>query len=656
MKKWIVLDTECFHGYWLLKIKGIESGIVRSYELYDDHPLPVDRIKDVLTNYTTVGFNSNNYDLPMIQLALTGATTAQLKEASDWLIVGGNTAWDFRDKYNLPRPAWDHVDLIEVAPGQASLKLYGGRLHSKKLQDLPYDPNTIIDTPALRESVSTYCENDLDTTIDLYRKLRPQLDLRENMSKGYGIDLRSKSDAQIAEAVIRSEVGKKLGRRVEKPNIPPGTTFRYKAPARMVFQTPALQQKLREIEGSAFITDKNGSPIEPPALAGAVIKIGRGEYRMGIGGLHSSETCAAHWATDDTVLMDVDVASYYPSIILRCMLYPKHMGQAFLDVYQGIVDKRLAAKKAKDTVVADALKITINGSFGKLGSMWSSLYAPDLMIQTTVTGQLALLMLIERMEATGIEVVSANTDGIVLKFGKAKHDVVEANIKWWEATTGFAMEATKYRALLSRDVNNYIAIKDGGGTKGKGAFADVALSKNPQAQICVTAVKQFLDKGVPLAQTIIECRDVRQFLVVRTVKGGAIKITRTNYDDRLTPAKKRDLLLAVGWQVVVPGPVAKMQLADAWNPPCDVETAYRINCGEDDFYYIGKVVRWYYSSTVTGCFHYMTKNKSGNRNAVPNSDGGRELMELPEVLPSDINYDWYIDTAKSILSDIGVRI
>ena len=36
-----------------------------------------------------------------------------------------------------------------------------------------------------------------------------------------------------------------------------------------------------------------------------------------------------------------------------------------------------------------------------------------MLIQTTVTGQLALLMLIENIELAGFTVVSANTDGIV---------------------------------------------------------------------------------------------------------------------------------------------------------------------------------------------------------------------------------------------------
>src|SRR5665648_505827 len=119
--------------------------------------------------------------------------------------------------------------------------------------------------------------------------------------------------------------------------------------------------------------------------------------------------------TKDFYLIDKDCTSYYPSIILGLRLYPTHMGDCFLEVYETIVNKRLEAKRNKDKVVANALKITINGSFGKLGSKYSNLYAPDLLIQVTLTGQLALLMLIEMIEGIGISIVSGNTDGIVIK-------------------------------------------------------------------------------------------------------------------------------------------------------------------------------------------------------------------------------------------------
>ena len=57
----------------------------------------------------------------------------------------------------------------------------------------------------------------------------------------------------------------------------------------------------------------------------------------------------------------------------------------------------------------------LNGTFGKTGSPYSVLFAPEMMIQTTITGQLALLMLIEHLETASISVISANTDGIVIQ-------------------------------------------------------------------------------------------------------------------------------------------------------------------------------------------------------------------------------------------------
>ena len=655
MKKEVVLDVECYRNYFLVKFRGVESGISRDFEMFDDKELDRKTILQILIQYRIVNFNGNNYDLPMICYAMTGATCGELKRASDWIIAGEHTSWEFYDRYGLTRPDWvESLDLIEVAPGQASLKLYGARLHSRRLQDLPIPPDAHI-APDQRPLLRDYCGNDIDTTLDLRRHLAAQISLRETMSEQYGIDLCSKSDAQIAETVIRQEVSKLLGRRVGKPTISAGTTFHYKAPAFLKFKTEQLRQKLGEIECAHFVIADSGAPIEPPALAGAEITIGSSVYRMGIGGLHSSETSVAHFADDDTIVMDADVASYYPRIILNCGLYPKHLTQVFLEVYNHIVERRLAAKHAGDKVTADSLKITINGSFGKFGSKYSALYAPDLMIQVTVTGQLALLMLIEALEMAGIRVVSANTDGIVLKFARARLGDVRSIIAHWMSATGFEMEETFYRALISRDVNNYIAIKAGGGTKGKGEFAEVTIAKNPQNAICVDAVKAFLDVGKPVTQTILECRDVRQFLTARTVRGGAIKITKTTYDDTLKPSGKRAWLLANGWTQVVDGPLAKARFAPmAGEPGHDVESAYRMACGEDEFDYIGKVVRWYFAAGEKGALHYMTQNSKGNRSKVPSSEGAKPLMELPDEFPTDVDYDKYISEANEMLKSLGV--
>ncbi|MDE5458240.1 hypothetical protein GWE18_36630 [Bradyrhizobium sp. CSA112] len=66
--------------------------------------------------------------------------------------------------------------------------------------------------------------------------------------------------------------------------------------------------------------------------------------------------------------------------------------------------------------------------------------------------------------------------------------------------------------------------------------------------------------------------------------------------------------------------------------------------------YLGKVIRWYYSTDASGSINYKL-----NGNKVARSDGAKPLMELPDALPNDVDYDWYIREAESILIDIGYR-
>ena len=590
MKQTLILDLEIYRDYFLAMFRNVDTGRVRAFELFDGQPLDTDTIKSILKSYRLVTFNGANFDIPLLMLALKRPDNAIIKKACDSIINNNLRGWQFERQWDVVVPKdLDHIDLIEVAPGTASLKIYGGRMHCARMQDLPIEPDASIsaaDRPVLRD----YCANDLVTTQDLYERLLPQIELRHKMSEEWALDLRSKSDAQIAEAVIGRKVADILQAEVKRPEVAAGTKFTYRPPEFIQFVTPALQDVLERLRAERFVVPDSGKVMMPKWLQDTAIEIGTSVYRMGIGGLHSSEQSVAHVADDDTILVDRDVASYYPNIILRTGLAPAHMGNAFTRTYQDIVERRLKAKAAGDKVTDSALKITINGSFGKFGSKWSKLYSPDLLIQTTITGQLALLMLIEALESEGIPVVSANTDGVVIKCPKARAPMMEFVAWEWEHATGFTTEATYYRALYSRDVNNYVAIKPDGGFKLKGAYAPAGLQKNPTNEICTGAVVKYLLDGTPVADTIRACQDIRKFVTIRQVKGGAIK------DDK----------------------------------------------------YLGKAVRWYYAVGAAGTINYKI-----NGYTVARSEGARPLMEIPESLPTDIDYAWYIAEAESILKAIG---
>jgi DNA polymerase elongation subunit (family B) len=587
--------------------RRISDGKIIYFEKFNDSELNRQNVLHIVNKYTIITFNGNKYDCVILEAACQGFTNESLHKITGVIIDNQLQAWQARKQFGIAAMEFDHIDLIEVAPLKASLKIYGGRLHCPTLQDLPIPPEAIIresDLPNMR----SYCGNDLKDTELLFLQLEPEIELRTRMSEEYGVDLRSKSDAQIAEAVIKKEMDKHYGVIPKRPKVKPETEYFYKAPSNLEFKTPILKDLFRQYTTLPFIVsdagyvefnfeiteeDRNKKGALPKQKKKLKFMIGDTKYTSGIGGLHSCEKSVSH-TNDRCILRDYDVASYYPRIILNNKLFPKHIGPSFLKIYESIVNRRLKAKKSGDKVTNESLKITINGSFGKLGSKWSCLYSPDLMLQVTVTGQLNLLMLIERFELAGIPVVSANTDGIVVKMEPELETLARSIVEDWEFDTGYEMEGTDYCSLNSRDINNYIAVKEKG-SKGKGAYCDqrehyYKLRSNPTNDICTEAVKEFLTNNVPIRDTILGCRDITKFISLRTVNGGAVK------DGKL----------------------------------------------------IGKAIRWYYGVNELDAIYYKT---SGNK--VPKSEGGVPIMELPDKFPNDVDLEWYVNEAKRILKDIG---
>ena len=347
-RKTCVFDVECYVNYWSIAFRCVETGDTRRFSMYrDGAPLNTAGIAKIFRNWRVVSFNGNGYDMPMVSLAMSGATNGELKRASDGIILADIRPWQFEELHKVSLPDYiDHVDLMEVSPGsptKPSLKMYGGRLHSRTMRDLPFDPDRVL-SPEDVQQLDLYHDNDLEVTKDLYFELLPQIELRCQLSDQYAVDVRSKSDAQIAEAVIKAEVERASHRKVYKPDVKAGM-FHYTPPAWVKFETAEMRSLLQQIAEVPFVVKSNGVVELPALLSEAKIKIGSGAYQMGIGGLHSTESRISHYSDDEFVLLDRDVTSYYPALILLNRLYPKQLGAVFLTVYESILKRRVAAKR-----------------------------------------------------------------------------------------------------------------------------------------------------------------------------------------------------------------------------------------------------------------------------------------------------------------------
>ena len=575
-----VLDIECYPNYFLIAMKDFKKD--KLYTFSHQSKFKSKEIKKIREIYNAkkliVTFNGNRYDIPMIDFALTGANVEELYLLSQKIINDNLATWMIYRKFE--QTILNHIDLIDVPPGvRIGLKLYGARLGSKKLQDLPYKFDTDLSKKQIKV-IELYCENDLNVTKELYDATLDLTKLREHMSTKYGMDLRSKGDAQIAEAVMVSELDG-----VQKPpSLGKNYRIKYKAPKYIKYHNKELRAILSNLQKIDFELDGQGSVILPPMDP---ITIGETTYKMGIGGLHSQESNLAV----EGGMRNADYASMYPFIMICNDYYPDHIGKKFIKVFQKIVETRINAKKSGDKLTADSLKIVINSVFGKLGSKYSKLYSPDLMLHTTITGQLTLLMVIERLEEKlNIRVKSANTDGVEYQCSDKKWPKAIKVMDEIDKISGYTMEHESYEALYARDVNNYIAKYDGY-VKTKGAYSENGIRKNPVTPICFEAVRQFVNKGIDLESTIRNCDDINQFLSVRRVTGGA-----------------------------------------TWKGK-----------------YLGKIVRWYYSKKG----EIITYEKNGNK--VPMTDGAKPMMDLKDNLPDDLDFDWYIRYAERALGDINPR-
>lgn len=638
MKQLVFFDTEIMglNNPRFLVCYKIESDQPKA--VWDDDEEGLDCLAAIMKSdkFTWVGFNSSSFDLPLIAALMRGADNPKLKHMADKIIRDEMKSWKVYEEFDIKPLDIDHIDLLEVAPGTlTSLKTYAGRMNFPHLKDLPFDPDTDIENN-MRSTVENYCFNDVLITEALYRKLEKAIALRQDMSEKYGTDLRSKSDAQIAQTILV----KRAGLKNNAANHP--SKVRYKAPKfiKTLFERHSneeLNSLLKQLTEYEFPIDSRSGAIQTPYFLNEPIQVGEGTYQLGIGGLHSThDRKVCYRAEDDYVITDFDVASYYPNIMLKGGIVPDMgggRGGVFLREYEEVYRARIKAKREGDDTTNATLKIVLNGTFGKLGSPYCPFYAPELMLAVTVTGQLNLLSIIEELEQLrDVSILSANTDGITVGYFKDQEAEVQQIFKENAEITGFVYEETHYNILAMKDVNNYIAVKTDGKLKRKGLYAPPGLMKNPTAPVCADAACAYLAQGIEPEEYIpSRLKDhLEDFFSIRLVRGGGVQHTKEE--------------LVNDWTLVEP---SVWQNSDGKkvkrkSPP---PPRLKISGGEP----FGRVARWYMTTEKLPPVTYVS---SGN--TVPNTQGARIAMDMPTEPPEDLNLEWYIQETWRILSDIGV--
>jgi len=468
---------------------------------------------------TLIGYNNHSYDDPMLRFIIKYKGENLLEELYN---LSGRLVNDMYRQDNelleLRYPKgnmypWRSIDLMRILAFDKlgiSLKQTAINLKWDKIQDMPVEHGDKIKEEQAK-GVLGYNSNDTLITNKLYYTILPLIEMRRELSKVYHVDLTSASDSRMANLILENIYANEMKmdiRTIRDMRTPRDRVLLGNCIAKFIkFQTPQLQELYQRIS-STIVHNYNGYKYSEK------VYFANCTFNLGIGGLHTEDE-SGKFASDETYLIqDMDVASYYPNLVINNKFYPKHLGEDFITVLKKITAERMEAKRSGNKVKADGLKITINSIFGKMGSNTFWLEDEKQMLSTTVSGQLGLLMLVEDLFLNGIEVISANTDGVVCKIKRDMLDVYYEVAHRWEQAANLELEYTPYKLYVRRDVNSYITEKEDGSTKEKGAFLkEVDLKKAYHMPIVAKCLHNYFINNIPVRKTLEDCHDIMEFCI-----------------------------------------------------------------------------------------------------------------------------------------------
>ena len=494
----VTYDFEVFSQDWLVVLKDKETGIYTT--IHNDN----EAFKQVMDEDTIyVGFNSKFYDQYIAKGVMCDFTPPELKSLNDY-IIRGEQGWQY-PLFNGVYWSFNNVDIRDDMQVGLSLKAIEGHL-GLPIRESNVDFN--INRPLTKEEIEetiTYCKWDVDTTERL-------IDLRKDYLKN---KVQVGKIAGVSEVKAMSMTNAKLTAEILKASKKEHNDEReYKYPEN-------LKREYIPDEVFAFFDRLSDKSVSDDIFSEKLeLALGECPITIGYGGIHGAIPNYIFEETEERVIVNKDVGSYYPHLMTICGYTSRNIPSA--ETFEGILEKRMVAKKAGDKATANALKLVVNTTYGAMLNQFNDLYDPLMGRSVCISGQLYLLELAAHLyrDIEDLKIIQLNTDGIMVECDKKFLDKVNEICDEWQMRTGFSLEEDKVIKIAQKDVNNYIEVQADGTSKAKGGYLVRGISTvgsfniNNNAVIVAEALKEFFVNGVAPEDTINTCDDIFKFQII----------------------------------------------------------------------------------------------------------------------------------------------
>lgn len=535
-----VYDIEVFQNIFHCSVKNTETNDIYKFEISERKNQLRELVKffkqvdkyitwgdyyttniNIPTNIIFCGYNNLHYDNPIINYII---------EYEDKLMQY-NIPTICSSIFNLSKTitassednidAWKHwkyqiwFDTFDILTMLYSNKLRVGLKEIQVTMQYPNVQEFVCDwTKPLPledfDSMIDYNINDIESTSELLNRCKKDVDLRIAIEDEYGVRVLSKDGVNIGMKILTQKY-------LEKTGLTWWDIKDLRSPMSVIplkdvilpfikYDSPILQRVLEDMKNQIVSPGRKGYENK--------FVFNNLRYSVGVGGIHSVNSPEIIIPRDDEMLIDIDVASLYPSMLIEYEFYPRHLGKEFLEVYKQIKDERIEAKHNGDKVKNETLKLALNGLSGNLQNEHNFCYSPFAVMQIRINGQLLLLMLAEKLTQIGCRIVQANTDGLFVLLKKDAYSKVNSICREWEQLTKLTLEEDRFKAMYQYAINDYFAITEDNKVKEKGMFITaVKLGKGLTPKIIPKAIISFFKDGISVEDTIKNCTDIRDFLM-----------------------------------------------------------------------------------------------------------------------------------------------
>jgi hypothetical protein len=520
-----IYDVETYPNVFTLAVEHADAPLQWMFEISDlrnDSRQIVDFLQFLKdTDSRMVGFNNLGFDYPVIHtLVRMGHSDANTLYQKAMAII--NSQDDDGSKWmHMVKPSDQFVQQIDLfkihhfdnRARSTSLKVLEFNMRSDSIEDLPFPVGTVLTREQI-EVLKSYNKHDVAQTKAFYHHTLDMIHFREELTRKYARDFMNHNDTKIGKDYFTM--------RLEEAGVacydfgPKGRTPRQtKRPVIHLkdailpwinFEHPEFNRVMNWLKAQT-ITETKGVFTDLTATVNGFT------FVFGLGGIHGSVESEVIESDGEYVIVDLDVTSYYPNLAITNGFHPAHLGKEFVSIYKHLFEQRKSyPKKSAESAM---LKLALNGVYGDSNNQFSVFYDPLFTMSITLNGQLLLCLLAEGlMHIPGLRIIQVNTDGLTVRVPRANKMLVDLARAAWQSRTGLNLEEAVYKAMMVRDVNNYIGVFENGSTKRKGAYEyDMEWHQNAGGLVIAKVAEKVLVEGAPIRETIEQWHDIMDFML-----------------------------------------------------------------------------------------------------------------------------------------------